>query len=311
MSLSFPKPLSASEWRERWKASGLFREETGASMHDRVWWSTPGVMVTVHHTPYGHGAGGRATMVIIERVVFEERPQRAGPSRTVTWSGGELGALELAWLPSEVRPVIERLFGAAPARAIAAPATRSAGGWTPLHDACDRGHVERVEQLLASGADASARSPAARASTTVNRLVHGAGSTPLHVAAWIGSRTSPFMVRALLARGADVNVRDDAGATVADRLGSGVNHAGALVFAELVPLLVEAGASFDVAALGAVQRMNGLLLLALAQSGFDFDRPLDGGASLRARLAPIYELQWKKKRTVLNAASKRSAAVDQ
>lgn len=138
----------------------------------------------------------------------------------------------------------------------------------------------------------------------MNRLKHEGGSTPLHVAAWIASNASPAMVRALLARGADVNVRDDAGATAADRLGSNVGNAGSKIFAELVPLLAEAGASFDVAALTAVQHTNGLVLLALAQVGFDFDRPLDGGASLRARLAPIYELQWKKKRTVLNAASK-------
>ncbi len=279
-------------------------------MHDRVWWSTPGLTVTVHHTPYGHGAGGRATMVTIQRVVFEERTPRAGPPwpRSVTWREGDLGALDLSWLPSEVRPAIERLFGAAPARAIAtnATATRAAGGWTPLHDACDRGHVERVEQLLASGSDPAARSFAVRVSSTVNRLRHEAGSTPLHVAAWIGSKASPVMVRALLARGADPSVRDDAGATVADLLGSHVAHSGATVFAELVPLLVEAGASFDVAALRAIRHTNGVLLLALAQAGFDFERPLDGGGSLRARLAPIYELQWKKKRTVLNAASKRA-----
>ena len=308
MHLPFPKPLSASEWRERWKSSGLFREETGTPTHTSVWWSTPGLVVTVHHTAYGHGAGGRATMVTIERVVFEERARRAGPPwpRSVTWREGDLETLDLAWLPAEVLPAIERLFGASTVRVTAAPVAPTTSGWTSLHDACDRGHVERLEQLLASGADPSARSSAVRPSSTVSRLRHEAGSTPLHVAAWIGSKTSPAMVRALLAGGADVRARDEAGATVADRLGSNAGHAGALVFAELVPLLAEAGASFDVAALEALRHTNGVLLLALAQAGFDFDRPLDGGGSLRARLALVYELQWKKKRTVLNAASKRA-----
>lgn len=114
-------------------------------------------------------------------------------------------------------------------------------------------------------------------------------------------------MRALLDAGANVHALDDTGASAADLLGANVNHAGAKIFAELVPLLAAAGARMDGAALGALRHHNGVMMLALAQSGFDFDRALDGGASLRSRLASVHELQWKKKRTVLNAASRGAA----
>jgi hypothetical protein len=320
MPLRFPdQPLSVAEWRRRWKGVGGFREEPGEPAHTRVWWGDPRFCVTIHHSAYGHGAGGMSTRVTIERVTFEERLGRAGP-RSVTWREGDLDALDLGWLPAEVRSRLETLF-AAPSPDVApspdaasptagrSPRARVTSGWTALHAACDAGHVERLGALLAEGAiDPSARSVQTRDSKSARRVRHDAGGTPLHVAVWLASPTSLEMVGALLRAGADPNVTNDAGASSADLLGASMGHAGALVQAALVPVLAAAGARLEGAALGAERHRNGVVLLALAKSGFDFDRPLGGGPSLRARLAQVVELQWKKKRTVLNAAGAAHAS---
>ena len=62
-------------------------------------------------------------------------------------------------------------------------------GWTELHEAAKRGHLDAVRLLLAQGADPNAREP-------------GDNTTPLH---WAAAHGHVHVVRALLDAGADVH----------------------------------------------------------------------------------------------------------
>ncbi|MEZ4317480.1 MAG: ankyrin repeat domain-containing protein [Myxococcota bacterium] len=73
---------------------------------------------------------------------------------------------------------------------------RDESGWTPLHHACYRDHVEVVVLLLERGADANA--------VAVGECV------PIHMAATEGSAAT---IDALAAGGADLNIPDDTGVT--------------------------------------------------------------------------------------------------
>ena len=62
-------------------------------------------------------------------------------------------------------------------------------GWTALHEAAKRGHVDDVRLLLEHGADPNAREP-------------GDNTTPLH---WAAAHGHVDVVRVLLDAGADVH----------------------------------------------------------------------------------------------------------
>jgi ankyrin repeat protein len=89
-------------------------------------------------------------------------------------------------------------------------------GWTPLHAAAAEYQNERLEELIATGADVNVRSEN--------------GKTPLHVAAEHGGYGG---LRVLIKHKADLNARDKSGKT-AIQLGQG--------YADAVEILLEAGA---------------------------------------------------------------------
>ena len=68
--------------------------------------------------------------------------------------------------------------------------------WTPLHSACNNGHLEVAEALIAAGAEVNVKT--------------NAGRTPLH---WVCNSGHPKLAQALIAAGADVHAKDNAGAT--------------------------------------------------------------------------------------------------
>jgi ankyrin repeat protein len=91
-------------------------------------------------------------------------------------------------------------------------------GWTPLHWGASEGSVEIVRLLADAGADLNA--------------VDAQGFTPLHLAV---TRNNADVVRLLLDRKADPNIRNKAGLPVL--------HNARTNAADLVPLLVEHGAT--------------------------------------------------------------------
>jgi ankyrin repeat protein len=97
----------------------------------------------------------------------------------------------------------------------------SADGWTPLHLAAHFGRTDAANVLLAAGADVAARSRNPMANQPLHAAV--AGDAPLE------------LVRALLARGADVNATQRGGFTPLHGAAQNGNLA-------LVRLLLEAGA---------------------------------------------------------------------
>ncbi|MBU3640406.1 ankyrin repeat domain-containing protein [Polynucleobacter sp. Fuers-14] len=72
-------------------------------------------------------------------------------------------------------------------------------GWTPLHYACSRGHLEVAQYLLANGAFVDAPSPG--------------NTTPLMMAVQSGNEA---LVKLLLDKGADLQVRNSQGFTAID-----------------------------------------------------------------------------------------------
>ena len=72
-------------------------------------------------------------------------------------------------------------------------------GWTPLHYACARGHLEVAQYLLANGAIVDALSPS--------------NTTPLMMAVQSGNEA---LVKLLLDKGADLQVRNSQGFTAID-----------------------------------------------------------------------------------------------
>jgi ankyrin repeat protein/L-ascorbate metabolism protein UlaG (beta-lactamase superfamily) len=110
------------------------------------------------------------------------------------------------------------------------------GGWTALHSAVSRGHLNVAEALIAREAD-------------VNALTEG-GSAPLHVAVHGGD---PRIAELLIEHGADVNARDDGGATPllwAARSGRG----------EMMELLIAKGGEVNTADNGGVMPLHCALL---------------------------------------------------
>lgn len=84
-------------------------------------------------------------------------------------------------------------------RLIARGAKVNRDGWTPLHYAASGPDPAAVELLLAEGADMNARAPN--------------GNTPLMLASGVGSVDAAYL---LARRGADVSLRNKAGASAAD-----------------------------------------------------------------------------------------------
>jgi ankyrin repeat protein len=72
-------------------------------------------------------------------------------------------------------------------------------GWTPLHYACSRGHLEVAQYLLANGAIVDSMSPGY--------------TTPLMMAVQSGNEQ---LVKLLLDKGADIQVRNTNGLTAID-----------------------------------------------------------------------------------------------
>lgn len=79
--------------------------------------------------------------------------------------------------------------------------SRDLKGRTPLHHACNEGHINIAELLLSHGADANARVSEER------------GLTPLMIAA---TALNIPLIQILLNRGADTGLRDEAGLTAGD-----------------------------------------------------------------------------------------------
>lgn len=99
-------------------------------------------------------------------------------------------------------------------RLIARDADVNKTGWTPLHYAASRGHVELVRLLLSHSAYIDAESP--------NK------STPLMMAAMYGN---PQTVALLLAEGADVTLKNDKGLHALDFAVAGGMEASAKLLA--------------------------------------------------------------------------------
>ena len=79
---------------------------------------------------------------------------------------------------------------------------RNNEGYTPLHLATNKGQLDTVKELVATGADVNAR--------------NNEGYTPLHRVAWSGPVE---VVKILAATGADVNANDNLGRTPLDYAG--------------------------------------------------------------------------------------------
>ena len=93
---------------------------------------------------------------------------------------------------------------------------QTGGGETPLHVAASHGHKDVVELLIAKGADVNAKTRESRTATTdwlfgpANEDDEAAFSTPLQWAARYGHKA---VAELLIAKGADVNARNEKGAT--------------------------------------------------------------------------------------------------
>jgi ankyrin repeat protein len=72
-------------------------------------------------------------------------------------------------------------------------------GWTPLHYACAKGHLEVAQYLLMNGAIVDSLSPG--------------NTTPLMMAVQSGNET---LIKLLLDQGADLQIRNTAGLTAID-----------------------------------------------------------------------------------------------
>lgn len=95
-------------------------------------------------------------------------------------------------------PVVRAMFAVQPNRSVNLDAADS-DGWTPLHYAADRGHVEVAQVLLDEGANVNARDTSKR--------------TPLHLAALTGLVE---VMKVLLANGASKTAKNVAGMTPLD-----------------------------------------------------------------------------------------------
>ena len=183
--------------RLRWLlARGARMELKDWKGHDALWWACcAGRMQTmeallslgaaVSTALHGASAGGHLEMVralLGTRGVELELQDREG--RTALWRACDAGRVEIE------RELRER--GAAPVDNCywRAAQLAVAGAWSPLHNACEKGHLEVLQALLVPGGAQVA-------------AVHGAsGGTPLHVACWKGDLA---IVRELLRRGAAID----------------------------------------------------------------------------------------------------------
>lgn len=96
----------------------------------------------------------------------------------------------------------------------AKPGAQTGGGVTALHLAARKGYESVAKALLAAGAPVNAKTTAAETrdypSTALPYRLTTAGQTPLHLAAAAGYAG---LVESLLAKGAEVNLMDEAGRT--------------------------------------------------------------------------------------------------
>lgn len=127
------------------------------------------------------------------------------------------------------------------------------------------------------------------------------GSTPLHVALLVPDAA---MVRALLAAGAACDLPDQEG----ELPGVGLGRVHANEIADAVAEVASQKPLAEALALAAIRRGNGHMLMGLAQGGFDFEAPIDDGASLRERF--VGEVAWGPKRKAILATASRQASPD-